>query len=352
MTRILQLYNANERGVVTTRIGPLPEMRSATVRREINGEFSLSASMPRGAMNEDEIQIGRAIKATINEAGDEQYFIVKKRTRSLTGDMNIYAEHQSYLFNGIMIHAGAASMNGQPKVVFNALRSGAVPSITGICTWTYSRSNSLRAAFPARPGPISLMEALKSFLVGNAGGELIFDGFNVEYVNAMGADNGAFYRYAVNLTGMSSEDILDGYATGIYPYWGRQGDTSRPLTVLTDEVYEYTGTFPVQVIVPVDMTNLFDTQPTQAQLLAACEEYEALNKPTGIPISINASRVRVEGDVAVDLGDTVRVVNTPWGLDIKTRIYSLTYDALQGRVIDVEIGTCNPGFAGAVRNMK
>lgn len=352
MTRILQLYQASQQGVIVNRICPLPDVKTATVRREINGEFSLSCSMPRGAMYEDEIQIGRAIKATVNEAGKEQLFIVKGRSRSLTGDMQIYAEHQSYYYSGVMLHAGAASANGQPRVVFAGIRSGAVPSITGISTWTYSRSTALRASFPQRRGPISVMEALKSFLVGAAGGELIFDGFDVEYVDRMGADNGAFYRYAVNLTDMSSEDILDGYATGIYPFWGVQGDTSRPLTTLSEEVYYYTGTWPIQVIVPVDFTQLFETQPSRAQLLAACAEYEALNKPTGIPISIKASRVRVEGDTAVDLGDTVRVVNTPWGIDIKTRIFALTFDALQGRVLDVEFGTINPGFAGAVKNMK
>lgn len=352
MTRILQLYEATGQGVVTNRIGPLPDMRTATVRREINGEYSLSCALPRGALFEDEIRIGRAIKATVNEAGKEQYFIVKKRSRSLTGDMTIYAEHQSYLFNGVMLHAGNASTNGQPRVVFAGIRSGAVPSITGISTWTYSRAGSLRAGFPQRNGPISVMEALKSFLVGAAGGELIFDGFDVEYVDAMGADNGAFYRYAVNMTDMGAEDILDGYATGIYPYWGSQGDTSRPLTVLSEEVYNYTGSWPVEVIVPVDMTGLFDSQPTRSQLLAACAEYEALHKPDGIPLSIRASRVRLEGDAAVDLGDTVRVVNTPWGIDVKTRIFALTFDALQGRVVDVEFGTVNPGFAGAVKNMK
>jgi hypothetical protein len=36
----------------------------------------------------------------------------------------------------------------------------------------------------------------------------------------------------------------------------------------------------------------------------------------------------------------------------QTRIQALNFDALRGRVIDVELGTVNPGFAGAVKNMK
>ena len=352
MKHILQLYTADARGVVQSRVGPLSDLRSALVRREINGEYTLTASLPRGGLFEDAVQIGSAIKATVNEAGLEQYFIVKSRSRSLTGDMTIHAEHQSYLYNGIMVNAGNASPNGRPSITFPALRSYAVPSITDIATWTYSRSATLRANFPERPGPISLTSALKDYLVGNAGGELIFDGFDVEYVDQMGSDNGAAYRYGTNMTEMDTEDIIDGYASGIYPYWGRIGDGSRPITTITGKIYSFTGTFPMTVIVPVDFTDKFDTQPSEADLLGACAEYEALYAPTTFPLSIRASRVRLTGDVPIDLGDTVRIVNSPWGIDQKTRVMALDYDALLGRVTDVELGTINPGFAGAVKNMK
>lgn len=349
---MLQLYNADARGVTGTRICPLPDVTEAVVRREINGEYSLSSTLSRGARHENEIQIGRAIKAAVNEAGTEQTFIIKRRTRSLTGGISVYAEHQSYLYNGLILGAGDAIENGQPRIVFLGIRKAAVPDITDISTWTYSRSSSLRAKFPCRDGPITVMAGLKDHLVGNAGGELIFDGFNVEYVDAMGADKGAFYRYGVNLTELESEDILDGYASGIYPFWGRKGDADRPLTILADPVLPYSGTFPLQVIIPVDLTDKFDAQPSQAQLLAAAQEYAALNTPTGVPISLNASRVKISSEVPVDLGDTVTVICTPWGLTQQTRIQALNFDALRGRVIDVELGTVNPGFAGAVKNMK
>ena len=352
MTRTLQLYLSLPMSQQFRRVGPLPDMRTAVVRRQINGEYSLTCTMPRGSMNENEIVVGRAIKATVNEAGNEQMFIIKRRSRSLTGDMQIYAEHISYLYNGIILHAGAANPNGRVNNVFRNIRTGAAPDITDYCTWTYARDVSLRANFPQRRSPISVMAALKSFLVGAAGGELIFDGLDVEYVDAMGADNGAVYRYALNLTDMSTEDIMDEYASGIYPFWGYQGDTSRPLTTITGEVYLFSGQYNPTYIIPVDMTSLFDSQPTEQQLLDACAAYEAQHAPSGIPFSTAASRVRLEGDTAVDLGDTVRVINTPWGVDINTRIYAMTFDALQGRVIDVEFGTVNPGFAGAVKNMK
>ena len=349
---LLQLYNADWRGVVTTRVCPLPDCTSALVRREINGEYSLTAVLPKGAAFANEVRIGRAIKAVVNEAGNVQTFIVKRRSRSLSGGMNIYAEHQSYLYNGIMLGGNTANPGGQVRVVFNGFRTYAVPSITDISTWTYSRDNSLTADFPARPGPRSISGLLKDFLVANAGGELIMDGFNVEYVDQMGSDNGARYAYGVNLTEMETEDIIDGYASGIYPFWGRAGDADKPLTTITGKIYEYTGHFPLQVIIPVDFSDKFDTQPSEADLLAACADYESLNAPSGFLMSIRAARARIAGDVTVDLGDTVTVTNTPWNLSQKTRIVALTFDALKGRVQDVELGTINPGFAGAVKNMK
>ena len=355
MTRVLQLYIAWPMANNFARLSPMPDIKEATVRRQINGEYSLSCILSKGSMLENEIGVGMAIKATVNEAGDEQMFIVKRRSRSLTGDMQIYAEHVSYLYNGIILHAGSANPNGRASNVFRNIRTGAVPDITGICTWTYGRDAALRADFPQRRGPISVSTALKSFLVGAAGGELIFDGLDVTYVDAMGANNGAVYRYGVNLTDMQTEDILDQYHSGIYPYWGAQDDENKPLTTIQGGVYNYSGSYDITYIRPVDMTSLFETQPTQQQLLDACAAYAARYAPApgwaGIPFSTTASRVRIEGDTAVDLGDTVRVVNTPWGVDINTRIYSMTFDALRGRVIDVEFGTVNPGFAGAITDL-
>lgn len=349
---LIQLYNADGRGVVSTRVCPLPDCTSAIVHREINGEYSLTAALPAGAGFMNEVTIGRAVKAQVDEAGHEQYFIIKRRQRSLTGGISIYAEHQSYLFNGVMLAGNTANPGGRVKTVFNGFRTYAVPSFTDIATWTYSRADNLTADFPERPGPRAVSELLKDFLVANAGGELIHDGFNVEYVDQMGSDNGARYVYGANLTEMEAEDIIDGYASGIYPFWGRVGDASRPITTITNKIYNYSGTFPLTVIIPVDFSDKFETQPSEADLLAACAEYEAINAPVGFPLSIRAARARIAGDVSVDLGDTVTVTNTPWGLNQQTRIVALNFDVLRGRVQDVELGTINPGFAGAVKNMK
>ena len=349
---IIQLYNADWRGVVSTRICPLYDATEATVRRETNGEYSLTATLPRGAVFENEVQLGRAVKAVVNEAGKEQYFIIKRRRRSLAGGMSIYAEHQSYLYNGVVCR-GTASGYRTPSMALYQAWFGAHPSITDIGSRAFSRSDNSPKQTPAVTSPTSLRSLLLGWLIETYGGEMVFDGFDVDWVDAMGSDNGAEYRYGLNLTEMETEDILDEYASGIFPYWGSvDPKTNVGIVTINDFVLPFSGTWPMQNIIPLDLTDRFENEPTPAELLEAAQEYAAVNTPTGIPISIRASRARIIGDVPVDLGDTVTVTNTPWGMSQKTRIFALNFDALRGRVKDAEFGTVNPGFAGAVRNMK
>lgn len=358
---MLQLYTANLTGNISGRVCALPDVNEATVRREINGEYSLTFTMPRGAANEDEIQLGRAVKATVNEDGKEQFFIIKRRARSLSNDMQVYAEHQSYYFNSAIVPANGVANNVSLQTMFETLRAVAIPHIWDFSTWTFSRSTGIRIDFPAIPTPTTLMEALKRLLVESAGGELDFDGFNLNYVEVMGHDNGATYRYGTNLLGMESEDILDGYASGIFPFWGKIGDPNRPYTTLEGSPDHGMGIYwfnhfgvqwPFDVFIPYDLNNYFDSVPSRSQIEAFCYTYEQRYRRSGVPASVRASRVRIEGDVTVDLGDDVHLINGPWGMNAITRILAITFDVLHDRVIDVEFGTINPGFAGAVKNMK
>jgi phage minor structural protein, N-terminal region len=350
--KMLKLFSANASGVAGSMITTLPDATEALVRREINGEYSLSVTMRPGARFENDIQPGTAIRALVDENGNEQFFVVKRRTRNLTGGLSIYAEHQSYYYNGVLVSGAAAEAEAQANGVFAALRSAAKPAITSLATFTSHRAGTLTANFSAREAPQPLMDALKKWLISAAGGELAFDGYNVDWRDRLGADNGAIYRYGANLTDMTAEDVLDNYASGIYPFWGRYGDANQPLVEIPNKILDFAGTYPITYIIPIDLTDKFDAQPTQAQLLAAAQEYVAVNAPTGIPISIRAERARITGDVPVDLGDTVTVTNTRWQINTKTRVFALTFDALRGKNRDVTFGTVNPGFPGAVKNVR
>ena len=348
---ILQLYNADSVGRVTSRAHPLPDCDSATVRQEVNGEFSLTATMPAGARFEDEVQDGMAIKALVDELGTEQKFIIKKRDRSLDGGLRIYAEHQSYYYRGVVVEPFEGGL-AAPSAFLNRLRLNANPSLSGIGTMTSERSDTTHVWLKGPDTPKAMRELLLQWLVQNLGGELAWDGFDLTWVDQLGANRGVTYRYAANLLTLETEDILDGYFSGIYPFWGRLGDSYSPLVEISGKIIEFSGSYPMRHIIPLDLSDQFANQPTAAELQARAEAWAAVNAPGAIPVSIAASRARLEGDKPVLLGDTIRIVNSRWGLDASIRVMALTFDALRERVQDVQLGAANPGFPGAVKNMK
>lgn len=350
--RLLQLYEADERGVVPAaggRICALPDADSALVRREVNGEYSMTVNLPAGAGHLNDVLDGQAIKATVNEQGKEQFFIVQGRRRTLTGGMEIYAEHQSYYYNGVVV----TPFTGGPALYehfLNRIRLNSLPDLSGLATFTYARAQNPQKVQLGPSTPQMLRSMLLDWLISNFGGEIDFDGFDVTWRDRLGADRGVEFRYAANLLDMEAEDVADGWASGILPYWGELGSTDKPYTTMPSPIYRYAGSYPREVITPVDFTDAFDTQPTAAQLAQAAADYEALHAGP-IPLSIRASRTRMSGDKPIDLGDTVRVVNGRWSVDARIRVMALTFDALRGRVQDVDLGIINPGFPGSVASL-
>lgn len=351
MMRILQLYNADGYGRVGSRICPLPDCDSAIVRQEVNGEYSLTMSLPNGAKYEDEVKFGLAIKAVVDELGTEQYFVVKRVNRSLTEGIDIYAEHQSYLYNGIIVEPFAGGRTHH-STFLRRLYLNCNPSIESIGSLAFDRASDPNARLRGPDTPRPLRALLHEWLVANLGGELSWDGLNMTWVDAVGQNRGAFFRYGINATAMETEDILDTYASGVYPFWGILGDPNRPLVQIANKIIEFSGSYPVKNIIPLDLTDTAETQPTAETLQTAAEAWIAVNAPGAVPVSVRAARARLEGDTPVLIGDTVRVVNDRWGLDVSLRVMALTFNALSGMVEDVELGTVNPGFPGAVKNTK
>lgn len=357
---MLQLWSANKVGTPQTRIGPLSECTEALIRRKVNDEYTLTVQLPPGAEFENDIEPGQVIISPVDESGAEDRFVIKQRMRRLTGGMEIYAEHQSYVYNGYICkpliitrdHMGIPFESARD--VFNAIRGNAIPYVSSNqFVW-----NAMNGRTSPRTEPPNVPTSLRSVLLGwyaqEYGCEFDFYRTAITAKDRLGADNGASIRYAVNMLELGADDIVDDYASGIVPFWGSQGDSSKPLTMLSEKYIEYTPTeyFPFRKIVPVDFSEYFERQPTETQLRAAANAYAAENAVPYIPRSFSAEHVQRDGDRPIKLGDDVSIINETWRLTTKIRIVGVTFDALQKRVVGVEIGKLNPGFAGAVRRTK
>lgn len=357
---MLQLWSANSLGTPQYRIGPLSEATSAIMRRRINDEFTLTVELPPGSEFENDIEPGQVIMSPVNESGDEDRFVIKQRFRRLTGGMEIYAEHQSYLYNGYICkpliitrdHMGIPFESARD--VFNAIRENAIPYVASSqFVW-----NAIIGRTSPRTEPPNVPTSLRSVLLGwyaqEYGCEFDFYRTVITAKNRLGANNGASIRYAVNMLNLNADDVVDDYASGIVPYWGTRGDSSRPLTMLSEGYIAYTPSdyFPIRKLIPVDFSEYFRTQPSEANLRDAANAYATEHAVPYTPQSFSAEHIQRDGDRPVNLGDDIKIINETWRLETTLRIVGITFDALQKRVTGVEVGKLNPGFAGAVRKTR
>lgn len=352
MGQILQLYEANKYGIVGDRVAPLPDCQEATVRRVVNGEYSLTFSMPPGSKNESEIKVGRAVRAMVNEYGVYQYFIIKNPARSISGGLNVYAEHQSYIYNDLPIVPFLnGGQNGGSQWTFQQAHANLATDPFS-ADWIFSRTNKSGGGHLLTPK--GAREFLLNDLVGQWGGEFDFYGFNIEWVDELGGDNGAQIVYARNLLDLNIETVLDDWESGIYPYWGEAGSSSRPLVQLDERIASYIAAInaPLYKIRPVDFSDRFESQPTQEQLRAAAGAYTQQHAKAEIPLAYTLQRIKVEGDENIDLGDTVTIRHPKWSVNAKARIVGLVFDAIRGRVQDIDINAVRPTLAGAIISLK
>jgi phage-related protein len=177
-------------------------------------------------------------------------------------------------------------------------------------------------------------------LAGEFGGEYDFDGYNITWVDALGQDRGAVVKYGINLLDLEVENVLDGYESGIYPFWGEAGSTDRPLVEIADKILYYStpGYYPMQIIRPVDMSEYFETQPTPTDLAIRARGYERTHTKLTPPRAFTIHRIKRQGDVPIDLGDTIRITHRKWSTNEQVRVVGLTLDALRGKVRDLEVG--------------
>lgn len=352
MGNILQLYDANKYGATGDRIAPLPDCPEATVRRVINGEYSLTFQLPPGAKNEDEVKIGRAVRAMVNESGVYQYFIIKNPVRSISGGLSVYCEHQSYAYNDLPIvpFLNGGSDGGSQWTFGQAQRNLAFDPYSA--DWIFSRTNQ------SGGGHLLAPKAAREFLLNDLakqwGGEFDFYGFNIEWMDELGSDNSAQIVYARNLLDLNIEAVLDNWESGIYPYWGEAGSTTRPLVQLDERIVEYSAALnaPLYRIRPVDFSDRFESQPTQAQLRSAATEYASQHGQAEIPLAYTLQRIRVDGDERLDLGDTVTIRHPKWSVNVNARIVGMVFDAIRGRVQDIDINAVRPTLADTIIKLK
>lgn len=323
------LYASTEREFATNGIGILSDAASCVVTEERNGSYELEMQYPVMGLHYASITYRSLILAKSKPDGESQPFRVYRISRPLGGLVTVYARHISYDLSGVVVPPfSATGVEG----VFDAIAEKAIPQDSGFTFWTDKTSTSGVAT--TVPNSVrSLLGGIRGSILDVFGGEYEFDRFTVKLWRRRGEDRGVTIRYGKNLTAMEQDANCASVYTAVYPYW-----TSEDVTVeLPEKIVEAPGTYDFVRILPLDLTSVFDGQPTPDQLRTSAQYYISDNN-VGVPrVSLSLSYAQLDGE-KVDLCDTLTVTFAEMGVNTTAKVIKTVFDVLQDRYSSVEIG--------------
>nr|DAS80767.1 MAG TPA: tail protein [Caudoviricetes sp.] len=343
------LYDAAETQFLTNGIGILGDALSCVVREELNGVFEAEMRYPRSGVHFDEIALNRLLLIKPNATDTNQPFRIYRITTVVNGVITVYAQHISYDLTGVPVIPYQA---GSAAVAVAMLKSRAAVShgfdfmtdITQTGEFNVEQPLSTRAVIGGGSG---------QSILGLFGGEMHYDRFNVRILSRRGEDRGASIRYGKNLIDLEQEKSCAETITGILPF----AVLDDAVTLLPERVLYGPGTYAVQKVAPVDLSENFESAPDESQLRQAAQEYLAQQR-IGVPavnLRVQFAQLEQTPEYAsmallerVGLGDTVSVVFSEIGVSAQARCVATQYDALLERYNEVEIGDVKSTLADTI----
>ena len=345
------LYAGTETNFTSNGLGRLADAISCKVTEERNGIFELVMEYPITGIHYDEIQENRIIYAKTEEGGMPQPFIIYRITRPINGIVTIDAEHISYLLNGIPVMPFSAS-----SLVETMAKIGNYAVINCPFTFYTDVSSAVNFSFDTARSIRSLLGGESGSILDVYGGyDYKFDNFMVKLLADRGQDKGVSLRYGKNITELKNITNMTNVYTGIVPFWKSEHDSvylNNPVVLSGHE-----NDYPYKIIKTVDFSSDFEDKPTQAQLLAKAESYLNRNKGWRLKSNITVSFVNLAEtedykDIAplesVKLCDTVHIVYTRLGVDIKARVVKTVYNVLLERYDSLELGESTTDLTKAI----
>lgn len=336
------LYEGTEQSFTSNGLGRLSDAISCKVVEERNATYELEMTYPITGVHFDDIREGRIILAKPFDGGLTQPFTIYQITKPLNQVVTVKAQHISYQLSGIVV------------MPFEA--NSCISAIAGIKTYSsttnpfnFTTDKQVTAHYE-----VTAPTAARSLLCGQQGsildvfgkGDYEFNRFDVTLRVNRGADNGVTLRYGKNITDLKNVVDLTNVYTGIVPYW-MDGEGNR--VVLPEKVVlsGHESEYPYKIIKPVDFSSNWETQPTEAQLRTAAQNYVASNEGWKLKNNITVSFVALWNteeykNIAplerVKMCDIVHVVVPKLGINFDTKVIRTDYNVLQERYNSITLG--------------
>ena len=353
------LYNSTETDFTRNGIGWLKDCTKCTSTEELNGIFECEFNYPITGNFYKEIVPDRIIKAKPNETATPQLFKIYRTSKPINGIVKIYCQHISYDLNGNTVTPFTHS-TANATTILNA--------ILDHCYYAHrftavSYSNT-RSKFDLKI-PVSARKCLggmEGSVLDNFKGEFEFDNFTIKHYNSRGQDNGVTIQYGKNLTDITADTSIADVYTSVYPY---ATDEDGDYYELPEKVIELPSraNYGEPRTLPLDLSDKFDseTRITSELLRQYANAYISSNKIDEIKQNIKVSFVQLwqskEYETIsllerVKLGDIVTVKYPALGVSVKAKVIKTTYDALNEKYTEIELGQAKSNFANTLNKVN
>ena len=349
------LFEYNETDFTTHGIGDLIDCIECRVSQNEDGEFELGFVYPVAGELMSELTIGRLVYAKANPWQNPQIFRIYGYEKEIAGKITVNCQHISYDLGNIPVKVFKSAANASCNTVLQNVKTNAV-SITGLNVSSFTFSSDVTGTAQTQKGyfeiesPTTVRAAIldgDESVKGCFGGDLVFDNYTVSLQATGGSDRGVMVEYGIDLMDLQQEENISEMYTGVLPYftYTQDNDDNTPMVAYGTVQYA-SGTFRTHRIEPLDLTSYFPNQaehtaPSQAQLNSKAREWMAKENGFGEPeINLTLSYATLGQDVRLYDAVTVRFVKM--GIDVKSKVCSYTYDVLNERITEVEVGKTKP----------
>lgn len=333
------------------QVRELTDTIACIVDREINGIYELTMQYPVTGKLYSEISVRSLIYVNPDEDTARQLFRIYRISKPIFGVVTIYARHISYDLGGYVCPPFTASG------IAAALAGITANTEPSPCPFVFSSTRTTASTFTVTvPCDIwALMAGQAGSLLDVYGGEYTFDNFSVTLENSVGADNGVTIEYAKNLTQLLQDEDGGSMYTGIYPYYYTE---ESGLVQLPEKVVDGPTVWPFSVYKAVDMTDKFQSVPTQAQLRTAAQNYVANNDIGSPKMSLDVDFIPLwqteeyKGDVKerVSLGDTVTIKYSALGVNATARVMATRYNCLKEKYDKLTVGSIRADLGTIIKD--
>lgn len=320
----------------------------AKVHKADNGDFYLD--LESGLENVDYLVAGNIIVAPTPQ-GEQAFRItnpIKTKSKITVKAWHVFYDSENYL----ILDSYVANKNANDALdQLNAATEPTSPFTTISDIGTLDTFHCVRK---------SLYQAIQT-VIERWGGHLVRDNFNIGLRTTIGQDNGVTVQYKKNLKDITCEENWDNVVTKLLPV-GKDGimlnslDSSVNPYVTSDQQYPipYTKTVSFeQDINEEDFTdaegNLNETAYKQALIDDLNTQAAAYVKQNSLPQISYTLKANVEK--ITDIGDTVEVIDSRFGLNMLTNIISFEYDCILGKYTEISFGNFQKTLNGLVSNI-